>query len=82
MSFDIEPDHQPTKEEWEAYEQKIEEDLLKRIWLINPEIKTMQFKKMVFDAEIIAIARAAIAAITDAEIAELDMQGHIKASVI
>lgn len=80
MSFDMEPEHQPTKEEWEVYEQQKDEELLRRIWLINPEIKTMQFKKMVFDAEVIAIAKAAIAASSDNEIAELDMQGHIKAS--
>lgn len=57
-----------------------DEELLRRIWLINPEIKTLQMRKMIFDADVIIIANAAIAATMDNEIAELDMQDNIKAS--
>ena len=45
MSFDMEREHQLDKEDWEAYEQKRDADLLERIWLINPEIKTLQMRR-------------------------------------
>jgi hypothetical protein len=30
--FDEEPDHQPTKEEWEAYEAKIRAEKIRELW--------------------------------------------------
>lgn len=59
-NFDEEPEHQPTKEEYEAYESEQDQAMLKRMWEINPKIMTLQMSKMVFDSDVIMIARAAI----------------------
>jgi hypothetical protein len=57
--FDEEPEHTPDKED---YEKAIDDALLHRIWEINPEIMGLQMRKMVFDADVIMIAKAAIKA--------------------
>ena len=39
--------------------------LVERIWAIDPEIKDLQMRKMIFDGDIERIAKAAIAALAD-----------------
>ena len=55
MSFDEEQAYPPTQQDYEDMM------LLHGIWEQNPDIQTLQMKKMIFDNEVLLIARAAIA---------------------
>ncbi len=61
--FDEEPEHQPTKEEYDAaMQQRVDEKLYARILQINPAILTWQLTKEIVNAEVLVIAKAAITA--------------------